>query len=214
MACERIEELTAITATGTVDRVRGVLRGVKVLGLQSRNGRTYSLEALRNGIGLYEGAKVNVDHPAGSSQPRRYQDRLGRLANVELRSDGLYANLHFNPKHPVAEQLLWDAENGGGGCGLSHNVAGRTSTNGGKVTVEEISCVYSVDLVADPATTNGLFEGSGEPGAHQADFTAEDFAEAVTGRPRRGKAAEFSEVVREDRPDPDGSADFAKRIIE
>src|SRR5581483_9249417 len=61
-----------------VDREAGVVRGVKILGLESRNGRTYLPAALAGSIRLYEGAKVNVNHPKGHPQaPRDYQDRIG-----------------------------------------------------------------------------------------------------------------------------------------
>ena len=46
-----------------VDRQAGVIRGVKILGLESRNGRSYLPEALSQAAPLYEGAKVNVNHP-------------------------------------------------------------------------------------------------------------------------------------------------------
>ena len=109
------ESLVEFTAGGrtalVVDRENGVIKGVKILGLESANGRSYRPAALQKAKGLYEGAMVNVDHPAGkASDPRRYADRLGHLEGVEQRADGLYGNLHFNPKHAVAEQLAWDAE--------------------------------------------------------------------------------------------------------
>ena len=46
-----------------VDRAAGVLRGVKLIGLESLNGRRYRPEALAAAVSLYEGAKVNVNHP-------------------------------------------------------------------------------------------------------------------------------------------------------
>jgi hypothetical protein len=143
-----------------IDRAAGVIRGVKVLGLHSRNGRTYLPEALANAIGLYEGAKVNVNHGrVAPSAPRDYQDRLGAIRSVRLDpAQGLFGDLHFNPKHHLAEQLLWDAEHAPENVGLSHNVEARTSLKDGRTIVEAIAVVYSVDLVADPATTRGLFE--------------------------------------------------------
>src|SRR5690606_32759424 len=57
-----------------VDRQRAVIQGVKILGLKSRNGRTYLPEALAAAAGLYEGVKVNVNHPKGGPlAPRDYQ---------------------------------------------------------------------------------------------------------------------------------------------
>jgi hypothetical protein len=145
-----------------VNREQGVIEGVKVLGLVSRNGRSYLKEAAVRAIPLYEGAKVNVNHPKGApGASRDYQDRLGQLRNVrvEAADGGLRADFHFNPKHALAEQLIWDAEHAPENVGFSHNVEARTGRgkNGG-VVVEEITRVQSVDLVADPATTRGLFE--------------------------------------------------------
>lgn len=148
-----------------VDRRAGVVRGVKILGLQSRNGRTYLPEALGRAAKLYEGTKVNVNHPQGDPlSPRDYRDRIGAIRNVAVRSgEGLFGDFHFNPKHALAEQLAWDAEHAPENVGFSHNVCARTSRRGDRLVVEAITKVQSVDLVADPATTRGLFEGTGEP---------------------------------------------------
>lgn len=148
-----------------VDAARGVLRGVKLLGLASRNARTYREAALREAAAMYEGAKVNVNHPNGSPlAPRDYRDRLGAVRQVEFRpGEGLFADLHFNPKHALAEQLVWDAEHAPEQVGLSHNVLARTKREGETTVVEAITQVESVDLVADPATTRGLFEAAGGP---------------------------------------------------
>jgi len=151
-------------ASVRVDRQAGILRGVKILGLASRNGRVYRSGALDAAIPLYEAARVNVNHPAGSpAVPRGYEERIGSVRNVRRGSDGLYADFHFNPKHRLAEQLIWDASHAPENVGFSHNVLGRTSREGGQTVVEEILQVHSVDLVPDPATTRGLFEQSGAP---------------------------------------------------
>jgi len=143
-----------------VDKIKGVLEGVKLIGLESRNGRRYRESALAKAASLYEEAKVNVNHPRdGAFAPRDYQDRLGVIRRVRLRSgEGLYGDFHFNPKHALAEQLVWDAKNNPRNVGFSHNVLARVSRKGEVAVVEEITRVQSVDLVADPATTQGLFE--------------------------------------------------------
>lgn len=142
-----------------VDQATGIVRGVKVLGFKSANGRVYRESAVSRAIRMYEGAKVNVDHPEGANdKPRSYGDRFGHLRAIRQESDGLYGDLHFNPKHRLAEQFAWDAEHAAENVGLSHNVMARTSKENGQVVVEEILKVNSVDLVADPATTRGLFE--------------------------------------------------------
>lgn len=143
-----------------VDRASGVIRGVKLLGLRSKNGRRYQEHALAEAVSLYEGAKVNINHPKGHPlSPRDYQDRLGVICGVEFRpQQGLFGDLHFNPKHSLSEQLMWDAEHASHNVGLSHNVLARTSREGDETVVEAITKVQSIDLVADPATTRGLFE--------------------------------------------------------
>jgi hypothetical protein len=156
--------------TVRVDRAAGVLRGVKLIGLESLNGRRYRPEALSAAIGLYEGAKVNVNHPAGGPlAPRDYRDRLGVVRQVEFRAgEGLFGNLHFNPKHALAEQLAWDAEHNPRNVGFSHNVMARLARDGERKVVESITHVHSVDLVADPAATQGLFEQEEAAGASAA----------------------------------------------
>ena len=143
-----------------VDRQQGVLRGVKLLGLQSRNGRKYLPDALSAARALYEGARVNVNHAKGHPLAARdYQDRLGVVRQIAWRNaEGLFGDLHFNPRHALAEQLVWDAEHAPENVGLSHNVQARTVRQGDDTLVEAILKVHSVDLVADPATTAGLFE--------------------------------------------------------
>ena len=153
------------------DRERGIIRGVKILGVHSRNGRNYLPDAIDQAVSLYEGAKVNVNHAKGApSGPRDYQDRIGVIRNVTARADeGLFGDFHFNPKHTLAEQLLWDAEHAPQNVGFSHNVQARTARRGDTIVVEAITKVQSVDLVADPATTHGLFES-----ARNDDKTAEE----------------------------------------
>lgn len=172
--------------TVRVDRQAGVLRGVKLLGLESRNGRSYRPQALAQAAALYEGAKVNVNHPKGGPYaPRDYQDRIGVIRNVAARGDGLYGDFHFNPRHALAEQLLWDAEHAPENVGFSHHVEARTARSADRVTVEEILRVQSVDLVADPATTRGLFEGqpSGDPSAPAGDVKGWNVEELRLHRP-------------------------------
>jgi len=162
-----------------VDRERGIIRGVKILGLDSRNGRTYREDALLRAVGLYDGAKVNVNHAKGAAVgPRDYQDRLGVIRGTVVRGgEGLFGDLHFNPKHALAEQLIWDAEHAPENVGFSHNVLARTSRAGQRLVVEAITKVESVDLVADPATTRGLFEAEEMPAAPADDEETVRWAE-------------------------------------
>lgn len=154
-AATRLCEWTAAGEAIRVDRGQSLIAGVKVLGATSLNGRRYTAEALRQAVGLYENVAVNVDHIDGR---RSYRDRIGRLRNARLGPDGVYADLEVNPKHPLAEQLFWDAEHCPRNVGLSHDAEGRTRIDQGLVIVEALTKVRGVDLVAEPATTHGLFE--------------------------------------------------------
>jgi len=156
---EKIREYALTQGTLRADRVTGTIRDCKLCGLTSSNGRTYPASTLQKALPLYEGAKVNINHGRGR-EPRGYEDRIGSVANVRfVPGDGLRGDLRINPKHPLAEQLLWDAENAPGSVGLSHAIDAKVSRGkDGNVTVTEIVAVDSVDLVSDPATTQGLFE--------------------------------------------------------
>ena len=143
----------------TVDRARGAIPGVKLLGRVSKKGREYPPAVMAKALPLYEGMRVNVDH-VDPGQRRSLRDRIGLVKNVTLKEDGLYGDFHFNPKHPLAEQIAWDAENAPQNLGFSHDTRGGSRNQNGQVVVESIDTVLSVDLVANPAATTGLFEST------------------------------------------------------
>jgi hypothetical protein len=136
-----------------------VFRRVKVLGYESANRRRYTPEAVQAAIKLYEGVKVNFDHPSNPHAMRSFADRFGKLENVTVDAQGLFADLHFNPKHSQAESVRWFAEHQADCLGLSHNAVGQGQDKNGVFEVEKIISVRSVDIVADPATVRTFFEG-------------------------------------------------------
>lgn len=154
------EDFVRSKAPHQVDRDAGVIKGVKVIGLVSENGRRYTPESLTRAKALYEGRVVNIDHPAKPGEQRSADDRFGRLCNVRVGDDGLYADLEYLKSHPMAERICEAAERMPEVFGLSHNAQGEGETaRDGTFVVHEIVEVRSVDVVADPATTSGLFEG-------------------------------------------------------
>lgn len=173
-----------------VDRERGIIPGVKVVGFEAKNGRYYPPETLRSAVRLYEGAKVNIDHPPVSDpmRPRGVADRFGTLKSARfVEGSGIHADLHFNPKHHLAEQVAWDAENQPSAVGFSHNAMvkhGRREN--GRLNIAEVISVKSVDLVADPATTKGVFESIQDPEPveeQEMDFSKLTLADLKTKRP-------------------------------
>lgn len=148
-------------ATGRSSRVdtsAGVIRGVKIISRESSNGRRY--DCLKEAARLYEGVSVRVNHQHNDDDTDRdADDVLGELRNVRSKPDGLYGDLHYFRSHPMAKRLAEAAERMPSAFGLSHNVSDWDGHyEGGTYVVTAIREVESVDLVADPATTKGLFE--------------------------------------------------------
>lgn len=171
----QLQDLVEGVSTMKVDRTAGVIRGVLVLGRKSKNGREYSDAALRKGCGLYEGCRVNINHPrrGEETQDRGLADRFGKLQGCVVAEAGIVGDLPFLKSHPMAPQICESAERMPELMGLSHNAQGRVENRGGKFIVEEILSVRSVDLVSDPATTKSLFE------SRNMSKTVKEFYEAV-----------------------------------
>lgn len=143
-----------------VDREKKIIYGVKILGKDSVNDREYTLDARRLAVkqGLYEGRAVYTNHPAEPNDPRLIREKFGRLVNVRLYQDEPYGDLEYLENNPDTELILEVAERMPEQFGLSHNAKGEGREKDGVFLVEEIVEVRSVDVVCEPATTNGFFE--------------------------------------------------------
>lgn len=141
------------------DPVAGVVRDVLVVDPRSTNGRSYSADALRNAIRMYEGANVYIDHPSGAGNARKVGDRFARLRGVYARNDGsLWAKtLVYNPAHSFGKSFAWTVDHEPDMIGLSHNADGHVIREQGRTLVKQITRVHSVDLVDKPAHGRGLF---------------------------------------------------------
>lgn len=152
----RIRECSGLECGG-VDAALPVIRRVKILGWESKNRRQYLRESVQPNE--YAEKVINLNHPDGPNKQRQVQDRFGWFEAVTKDDSGVWGDLHYNPKHPYAEQFAWLAANKPSLVGLSHDAVGTGRTNkDGVFIVEKVIEVKSVDLVADPATTKGLFE--------------------------------------------------------
>ena len=98
-----------------VDKTAGVIRGVRVIGPNSRNRRRYLSAAFRPD--LYEGKPVHFDHPpeAAPNSQRRVSRRVGWLENVRRERGGLCADLHVLTPPPTAPRS-WRRRRSGRGC--------------------------------------------------------------------------------------------------
>ncbi|HEY2910973.1 MAG TPA: hypothetical protein VGI99_12045 [Gemmataceae bacterium] len=173
----RITERTAAAFSGArIDREAGTITNVLICGTLSANGREYPAEVLRRDHGVYEGKPVNCDHSKESTVDRRF----GWFSNVRPGEDGRpRGTLNALKSHPMFDRVFEAAERHPALFGFSHVAECRTSQNPatGRERIEAITNVLSIDLVADPATTAGLFESRVSPDAAA-------FLESITAGPR------------------------------
>ena len=144
-----------------VDKEKGVIYGVHICGLESKNGGRYTTSGLEAARDLYEGTKCNINHPdrAQPGKDRMVGDRFGVYHNVVIGQDGAYADLHYLKSHPLADMVCESAERMPEALGFSQNAKTIQIPDGnGGIIHESITRVRSVDLVADPATTSSIFE--------------------------------------------------------
>lgn len=183
---------------GRVDRAARVIRGVKVIGLHSKNispglkgKRRYTRQCLESALPLYEGAQVFVHHGKRAGAPRRADEpAAGWLEGCRYERDGVYADLHLLASHPLCEHLLEAAGRNPRLWCLSQNAHGATRRDANGEVVEEILEVHSVDLVRRGGTTTSLFEGVG--------MKLSDFIAGLRLRDDRRKAVQA--LLEEDGP--------------
>ena len=144
-----------------VDRDKRLIKGVKLLGRESVNGRIYSLEAIQDAYQrrIYEGIAVYVNHPDKPNDPRAINEKLGRIVNVQLIEGELYGDLEYLESNRDAALICEMAERMDSQLGCSHNAVGDGEDDAeGIFHVRRISEARSIDIVTEPATTAGFFE--------------------------------------------------------
>ncbi len=180
-----------------VDREKGILYGVKILGLESENGRRYTPEAAKRAMPFYEGLGVYTNHPKKPDEPRDVRDRFGWLESIRLADDGgLRGNFHLlDPADPLSVKVMNAAEQKPDLFGFSHNAQGDSwRDSAGVEVVEEIKDVRSVDLVTEPATTGGLFEGRNQ----RQPMKLKQYLESQLGTLPRAKAKLLKSFLEDD----------------
>jgi hypothetical protein len=165
MATQRFTETVAAEKPLRVNKEQGIIELVKCLGIDSKNGRTYSEQARLDASKAYDEVEVNIDHQGGDGPPTRpMADGFGVLRNVVTTKEGVFADLHYLKTHPLADMIVEKAERFPHKFGMSHVALGAVSGEPGSLVVESIQSVESVDIVSRPATVAGLFES--EQGAN------------------------------------------------
>lgn len=209
----------------------GVLKNVKLLGLRSKNRRTYDTEGVRKtAISKLTGARIFLDHPDEPNKTRRYSDSFGAVESVEYRSgQGWFGTIKYNPEHPLAKKFAWDVRNVPKTFGMSINAVAKfgSRNSDGDVVVESLEEIRSVDVVTRPGTAEGIFEEEDmtKPGEPAVDAEKESLMaqlkeaqeslaaiqrETAAQKERTAVTESFSATMK-DMPIP---ADLQKEIVE
>jgi hypothetical protein len=153
------ERVTPFAGGARVDRDAGTIGGAVICGPTSINERDYSDGCFGDGR-VYEGVQSFLNHGTGRGG-RNAQDLIGWWSGTGLRPDGKPGGV-FNviKSHPYANFVFEVAEKNPSLLGFSHVAECKTRRGpNGREIVEEVRAVESIDLVANPATTKGFFEG-------------------------------------------------------
>lgn len=160
----RESSVGASTRPLRVDRAKGIIYDVCLL--RERGNDDYPRHVREQAARQLEGLRCYVDHgPIDAKRVERsYRDALGFFRGVRERGDGVFAKeFCFNPKHALAEQLCWDAENAPHLLGFSIVGDAVKRRAGSRKVVESITRLDSCDLVSTPAHRGGIFESRGRP---------------------------------------------------
>jgi len=159
---ERVRESVEFSG-GRVDRSGPYPRvlDVAICGLSSVHGYEYDRRCWENGRAkaMYEGLNSYVGHGDGD----RTGEKLGWWENVRTRPDGRPCGDYcLNPKHPLAESVLWAAEHKPDFYTVSHVADVKKARRpDGRVVVESMAGrAHSIDLV-DVGGTQGSLRESG-----------------------------------------------------
>lgn len=154
-----------IGESANFDEDNMVVTGVSVLGPVSKNQRRYPVEVQEAALPLFEGAKAYLNHPTSKemSDPRRVQDLIGEHKNIRMSGDMTYSDLHLIDNATVREHLVPIIKNKPHLVGNSIVVRGNSiREKDGWEKVTKILAVRSIDVVAEPATTHGMYESESQ----------------------------------------------------
>ena len=148
--------------------VGDTIQGVALLGSLSLNNRVYTQRALEDAARLYDHVSVFVNHPTESEMQdrdgvRSVMDLAGQVLNARVVGEQVRGDIQIMNREPTKSLFLAIATQMPGIAGMSHRARGTVEIDeDGKETVTSIDRVFAVELVADPATVNGLFESINE----------------------------------------------------
>jgi hypothetical protein len=140
-----------------VDGPNRLVRNIALAGTDSRNGYSYTSEALQTAVDLYRDKPVFLDHGANRANPqeRSTRDLVGSIVSPRFIDGRIRGDIRVL-ETDSGQTFLKLVESETPGVGMSHVVLARRSADG--KTVEQITDVISVDAVVNPATTTTFHE--------------------------------------------------------
>lgn len=143
----------------SVDTEARVVRNIVLCGAVSRNGHRYRLEALRDGVSLYPGKPVFLDHAPNAAKPmeRSTRDLAGTILAARYVDERIVGDIQVLETE-AGRTFLALAAGEPSAFGMSHVVLARRGTP--PQVIDKLHEVVSVDAVVFPATTSGLREAS------------------------------------------------------
>lgn len=149
---------------GQFDKANLIIKGHKVLGVESKNNRRYPVETQKAAVGIFEGAKAYLNHPTAKmmGEARDVRDLIGEHKNVRVEGSATYSDLHLLDNPTVRDYVVPVAESASHLIGSSIVVKAvmKKAESDGVPEAQQIVACRSIDLVAEPATTNGLYEST------------------------------------------------------
>lgn len=169
------ESESIVFEAGSIDRVKGLVRNVRVCGPRSKNGRKYPLPVMERSLQLYAAPSYighHFDPHSGLPVEPPTEKFFGRMLDPRPNGGGIVADYKFNPEHAFAKPFLWAAENDPKEYCFSpiKRVRWESGPDGrprldsdGDQVAESILDVASVDVVVTGGTTSSIFESLNKP---------------------------------------------------
>ena len=140
---------------------------------------------MRKAVPMFEGVQAFVDHPSSEEEKtgrRSVRNLAGKYTNARFTDGKVRGDAHLLPNENG--KLYMDiAENMPDIAGNSQNATGLWRKENGVQVVEQLTKVFSVDLVASPATTRGMFESHNTQGDNDMEWNELTGALLLAHRP-------------------------------
>jgi len=158
-----IESNATCLKEAIIDEENGIIKHVAITAKESKNKRTYSEKALENIALFADGMKAYFDHPTNAdikerNNVRSIKDMFGTYSNIITEKGKIYGDLKvLEPYKPLIFGLASQMPEA---VGNSIRVSGKLTKgrHGENDIVESVDTLFGIELVTEPATTQGFFE--------------------------------------------------------